>query len=621
MKGRGYKLLFVFSLCLAGAAPLWAAEDSLDIGQIRDLPFGEVLFYFYQDDYFPALTRLMVAQHRGELDDHDDDAELLRGGMMLSYGLHREAGNIFNRLLEGKAPQSVRDRAWYFLARVWFQRGYFDRAETALLRIRAPLPEPMQERHMMLKSQVMMARGDFNAASTLLDEWRSDGDLASFARYNLGVALVRQGRLSEAARQLEKIGRMRTTELEMLGLRDRANLALGYALIQDQQGQAARKALGRVRLSGPFSSKALLGAGWADSLAEDYQQALVPWGALQNHDLLDPAVLESMLAVPYALAQLQANRRAADAYLNAIQTYVRETDRLDQSIVRMRSGDYISKLLQDDKLTDPGWSWRLKTIPNNEDNQHLYLLVASHQFQEGLRNYRDLRFLQHNLQQWLLSLDAFDGMLDTRELAYAQRKPAVIRALDNVDLDQLDRQRLDYAARVSAIDEGSDYVALATIEEQGQHHRLQQVAKKLDSLPYGPDINELRDLQRLLTGVLIWRLEAKYKQRMWRQKKTLNDLDVALQEARQRSVKVSRARTDMPARFIHYRKTIIALRPRVESLIERTAILAENQREYVQSLAIEELEAQKQRLHTYQVQARFALATIYDRASSQGHSP
>ncbi|MCZ6715837.1 MAG: hypothetical protein O6946_02110 [Gammaproteobacteria bacterium] len=621
MKGRVYKLLFVFSLCLVGAGQLRAAEDSLAIGQVRDLPFGEVLFYFYQDDYFPALTRLMVAQHRGDLDDHDDDAELLRGGMMLSYGLHREAGNIFSQLLDRKAPQPVRDRAWYFLARVWFQRSYYDRAEMALSHILAPLPEPMQERHMMLRSQVMMARGDFNAASRLLDEWQSDGELVSFARYNLGVALVRQDRLSEATRQLDKIGKIRTTELEMLGLRDRANLALGFALIQDQQADAARKVLGRVRLSGPFSSKALLGAGWADSLAEDYQRALVPWGALQNHDLLDPAVLESLLAVPYALGQLQANGRAADAYINAIQTYIRETDRLDQAIVRMRTGDYLNQLLQDDRLTDPGWSWRLKTIPDNEDSHHLYLLVASHRFQEGLRNYRDLRFLQNNLQQWLQSLDAFDGMLDTRELAFAQREPAVISALDDVDLDQLDRQRLDYAVRVSKIDEDSDYLALASVKEQSQYDRLRRVARKLNSLPYSPEIDELRDHQRLLAGVLNWRLEALYKERMWRQKKTLNDLDVALQEARQRSAKVSQARTEMPARFVNYRQTIIALRPRVEAMIERSAILAENQREYVQSLAIEELEAQKERLHTYRVQARFALATIYDRATTQRLSP
>jgi hypothetical protein len=41
----------------------------------------------------------------------------------------------------------------------------------------------------------------------------------------------------------------------------------------------------------------------------------------------------------------------------------------------------------------------------------------------------------------------------------------------------------------------------------------------------------------------------------------------------------------------------------------------------LQFLAIAELEAQKERLHTYQVQARFALATIYDQATAQELSP
>lgn len=621
MKGRIHHLLIAFTLCIAGAAQLHADEDSLAIGQVRDLRFGEVLFYFYQDDYFPALTRLMAAQYRGELDDHEDDAELLRGGMMLSYGLHRDAGEIFDRLLDRKAPQSVKDRAWYFLARVWFQRGYYERAETALARILAPLPEHMQERHMMLRAQVMMARGDFNAASRLLDDWRSDGDLANFARYNLGVALVRQGRLSEATRHLEQVGRIRTTDLEMLALRDRANLALGFALIQDQQGHAARKVLGRVRLSGPFSNKALLGAGWADSLAEDYQRALVPWGALQDHHLLDSAVLESLLAVPYALGKLQANRHAADAYLSAIQAYARETDQLDQAIARIRSGEYLNQLLQDDALSDPGWSWRLKTIPDSNESRYLYLLVASHRFQEGLRNYRDLRFLQYNLGQWLQSLAAFDDMLDTRELAYAQREPAVVRAIDEVDLDSLARRQLEFAARISEIDENSDYLALASADEQSQNHRLRLVEKKLALLPYGLETDDLRKKQGLLAGVLNWRLEARFKERLWRQKKTLNDLDIAMLDARQRSAKVSRARTEMPARFARYRETIDGLRPRVRAMIEQAAIIAVSQQAFLQSLAIAELEAQKKRLYTYRVQARFALATIYDRATTQGLSP
>jgi hypothetical protein len=328
-----------------------------------------------------------------------------------------------------------------------------------------------------------------------------------------------------------------------------------------------------------------------------------------------------MLAVPYALGKLQANRRAADAYLNAVQAYVRETNHLNQAIERMREGTYLRQLLSDDELTDPGWSWRLKTIPDNDDSHFLYLLVASHRFQEGLRNYRDLRFLQYNLQQWQQSLVAFEDMLDTRESAYAQREPAVVRAIDNVDLEQYERRRLKFHAALAAIESDQNFQGLASQDELSQYGRLRATGKKLALLPYTDQTNELREKHRFLLGVLNWRLESQHKERMWREKKSLNDIDAAMLEARQRSTKVSQARTIMPGKFVAYRRTISDMRPRVKRLIKQSSALAGRQREYLQFLAIAELEAQKERLHTYQVQARFALATIYDQATTQELSP
>ena len=32
---------------------------------VRDLHYGKVLFHFYQDDYFSAITHLMVAREQG----------------------------------------------------------------------------------------------------------------------------------------------------------------------------------------------------------------------------------------------------------------------------------------------------------------------------------------------------------------------------------------------------------------------------------------------------------------------------------------------------------------------------------------------------------------------------
>jgi hypothetical protein len=45
------------------------------------------------------------------------------------------------------------------------------------------------------------------------------------------------------------------------------------------------------------------------------------------------------------------------------------------------------------------------------------------------------------------------------------------------------------------------------------------------------------------------------------------------------------------------------------------------QRVFLTSIAVGELQAQKQRLDTYTIQARFALAAIYDLAANAGSVP
>ncbi len=140
---------------------------------------------------------------------------------------------------------------------------------------------------------------------------------------------------------LDDLGKIDPFNEELTSLRDKANLALGYALLQDGQARAAKAPLQRVRLEGPFSNKALLGVGWADAEMENYRRALVPWMELRGRDLLDSAVQESMLAIPYAMAKLDSISQAADHYLNAIEAFYEETNRLDRTIGHIESGQFL----------------------------------------------------------------------------------------------------------------------------------------------------------------------------------------------------------------------------------------------------------------------------------------
>ena len=85
------------ALLLSALGLVWAdvadtaGEADRESSGVQDLAYGEVLFHFFQDDYFSALTRLLAAQARGELTHHATEAELLLGGLYLSYGQHRLA--------------------------------------------------------------------------------------------------------------------------------------------------------------------------------------------------------------------------------------------------------------------------------------------------------------------------------------------------------------------------------------------------------------------------------------------------------------------------------------------------------------------------------------------------
>ena len=58
-----------------------------------------------------ALTHLLAARAANRVPHHDAESQLLLGGLYLSYGQHRQAATIFERLLADDPAAAVRDRA------------------------------------------------------------------------------------------------------------------------------------------------------------------------------------------------------------------------------------------------------------------------------------------------------------------------------------------------------------------------------------------------------------------------------------------------------------------------------------------------------------------------------
>jgi len=607
----------------AGSQPAWAARavptDSLPKIRVQDLHYGDVLFHFYAGDEFEALTRLEAYEHWQRMPNHQHDAALLAGGLYLSLGMHNEAGKRFETLLGNEVPVGVRNRAWFYLAKVWYARGYYDRSEQSLARITGTLAPALEAERQHLLVNVLMRQNRFDEAATRLAGWQGPADWMAYSRFNLGVALVRQNRMNEADPVLTAVGTMEVGGEEMLALRDKANLALGYAWLQAGNAGNARVALERVRLSGPYATRALLGVGWASAQLGQFREALTPWLELHDRNLLDAAVQESFLAVPYAFSKLGANAQAADYYESAIKSFDSEAGRIDESVARIGEGHMLDDLLgADQKAQQLGWFWQLRQLPDAPQSRYLYALLADNDFQEGLKNYRDLGYLGGTLTRWNQSMDAFGAMIDTRERAYADRLPRADALLASELPAKFLAARAAVDARLTSIETGDDVAALGTSAEQKQWSKLRQMEAALASATGGDSagLQIERDKIKLMKGVLYWRLDNEFKQRDYSQRRALRALDAALNEAQNRWARVQRARGSVPTNTGEFATRIAALATRIAQLQQALLDSAQQQSLFLQHLAQNELLAQKDRLAAYEVQARFSLADIYDRASS-----
>jgi hypothetical protein len=583
---------------------------------VSDLHYGDVLFNFYAGNEFEALTRLNAYEQWGRMPSHKADTALLAGGLYLQMGLHNEAGDRFATLLTPDVPVGVRNRAWFYLARVWYARGYFPRAEEALGRISGELTPQLEAQRQHLLINVLMREDRFEDAAAKLRDWKGPADWMAYARFNLGVALARQNRLQEADPILASVGILATDDPELIALKDKANLALGFAWLQADNPAAARTALNRVRLTGPYATRALLGVGWADAALGDHKAALSPWLELHERNLLDPAVQESYLAVPFAYGKLGANAQAAEYYETAIASFGAESTRIGEAVARIGSGHLLDDLLGDERKGEPGMSWQLKKLPDAPQSRYLYDVLANNDFQEGLKNYRDLAWFEGTLDRWGENMDAFGAMIDTRERAYAQRLPQTDALLATDRANVLLGVRTQVDAALTATETAGDVTALGTPKERAQWARIRALEEALREAAPGPETDAARDKLRLIKGALYWKLDESFKARDYAARSELRAVDAALNEAQNRWARVQRARELAPQTTGDFATRIAALNERLAALHAGIQSASERQDRYLTHLAQEQLLTQRDRLSAYEVQARFALADIYDRAIS-----
>jgi chromosome segregation ATPase len=155
---------------------------------------------------------------------------------------------------------------------------------------------------------------------------------------------------------------------------------------------------------------------------------------------------------------------------------------------------------------------------------------------------------------------------------------------------------------------------LATSEERIAGERIALIEKQLGDSD-NPGLVALRQRAARLRGVLTWRLETEYHERLTAAYQHLNELNTqvdALTKQYESFVKTRQAATHS---YVGYDVQIPRLRQRVEEALQRVNTLMARQGHMIETVAINQLDARRERLVAQQTEARFGVADSYDRAS------
>lgn len=609
-------LILSLLLCVVASQPLYANDTQQRTDEVQDLRYGVVLYHFYQQSYFSALTEALVGEQKADMPYHGDSAKLLRGGMSLSYGMSHQAEKIFSQLLTTLGTEEQKNRAWFYLGKLFYSRGEYDAAKQALSQLNeSSLARPVRDESIYLSASILRRNGEHDLADEIIQQLPRDSVWIAYYQFNKGAAQTVAGDWQQGVETFKSIKDLSAQHSEALLLKDRAAIASGFAYLGAKQWDQAIGDFKSVRLDSPLVERALLGYGWAHAQNEDYEKALAPWQALGKRSVFNAEVQESLLAIPFAYEKLEAQASALTQYVNAVDVYEQELANIKAAKAHYTNTP-IEQIIGDKSDLGIDWISGNEFLPLDQQAPYLAQLIAQDHFQAAIADHQDLLRMARFIDQ---SNARFAALQDALSL----QKQVWQRSLDNA-LREKYRQR--YGALVSVEKKLQQTMRLAEKEQDGQRliddkdHELwltaQQAQQRIEQLKQaGVDVSEQERALRLYRGLLAWQASEQFPIKQWELRKQLTEVSELVEDTRQKlkrveSLSADRLDSEFAGRMQSMRKRIDEQRAGVD----RALMASQNS---IRTLALTQLDEQQQRIGHYLGQAKMAIARLYDVGSGE----
>ena len=634
---RTLSVLFTGALLwLTMVAPVQAEEPRPE--RAKDLRYGWALYEYHQGNVFEALTQLAVAREQGGIEGHGDHPALVEGGLMLSWGMTREASKLFTELLGSDGAGStlspeVRNQAWFYLGKVFFLEGNRELAGENLERvdgeILAEANHDLFREWVYLRARVAMmsSRIEDETKLTSLREQLEDTDIWSlYLQYNSAVAALDAGDVATAEAELQTLiaiiqqsADSAEPEAEREGLLDRARLSLARLYLRDGRFDAALEILGDMPLNGVFADQALFDYAIAAAGQGRPDRALDALDTLSSRDLFLPWRQQVPFARAYVLEQMNKPQRALPAFRQAADLYQARIEELDIIRNRLTEESLMAQLDftrdSDGILTDS--YGRLRVQPADFG---IAEVLASETFQQALAELNELYQMQSFIAERQSRFESFRIMLETREQQRQVRIAETRRALESQQANQWQTLHEEFRETIATALAEEDAQFFMTAEQKALRDKLNEVEETLAGLPDDATTASQRETYRRMRAYFDWWIADDYGVNRWAAQKQLRELDREMQHFQAQRQRVETLMSD-DGRHAELARRISASERELATLGQEVAVALSNARRILLSQVDSMLVAQQEELNGYLVASRHAQARLADQLFRRSQNP
>ncbi len=585
---------------------------------IQELSFGEMVYDYYQENYFSALTHLLVAEKRNALTVHEKDAELLKGVVYLSYGMLITAEELFKKLLTTKKDNRVIAQVQFYLGKTQYLNGQYDKANNNLLKSVDLLSKILKEESYIMLSQIAYDNQNEALAIDYLNKVSKKTENGKFALFNLAIFLLQEDKLKEALKLFGKIQvNEKSSEVE-LNLYDRMNLSLGYYFLSKKSSEKARHYLSKIRLTGVFSNRAVLALGWTYSQSGVYEKSIAYWNELVNRDLRDAANQEAVLALAFAYYQNGAKKEALETFVKAAAIYGQQLSLIDKAQTELKQALFQkwldSRGLFGDKIFQ---KWARGDVPITDSKIEYYFqdITSSNEFNQYFYQFQEMSHLLLVLQRWRRQLPVFQEMLDNHKMRYERTKPKIDSRRQVLLEDNWHKQFNILSEKISVEKKIDNLWLFATPEEKEIYQSLVDMEKTFEQLSaHHMDVEEQKEQWRRIKGVLLWDIAESYGKRHHKLMKVQKQSKQALKILDERDIKLQQVEKEAFRRFSQYDGRIEKIDQTIQRLEKQVNQFKSITQNKMQDILFRNLNKRQKELDFLLAQAELSIAKIQDEA-------